>query len=355
MLLASDSSDAAARSSAITATTLAQAKIPPVPAIGASAAAVVDGETGTLIWGKNPHESFAPASMTKMMTSLVALEHGNVDQILTSDVDASKMVGDSVMGLHPGEQLSLRDLLFGLLLPSGDDAALVIARGVGGTEAQFVAWMNQDASRLGLTDTHFVNPHGLDAPGHVSSPYDMIMIARAAMRYPLFRQIVATQHTVVRGHYVYDLTNTNLLLGKRPGIIGIKTGTTDLALHAITVASQSGSHLLYVTVMHTNDYVPDVNALLDYFSAQDTWADLVFPSTPLGETIGGVTRSVGVGTAHALYLPRWQADTLTWQIDLTPNEPLWATDNPDLPPSNQGTITFYAAGEPIARFPLVAQ
>ena len=195
-----------------------------MPAIKASAAAVVDGGTGTLIYGKNPHQALAPASMTKMMTALVAIQHGDLTQVITSGVDASTMAGDWVMGLHIGEQLSLRDLLFGMMIPSGDDAALVIARAVGGSPENFVSLMNAEASQLGLTDTHFANPHGLDAPGHLSSPYDEIVIARAAMQYPLFRQIVSTQHIVIRGKWVYDLTNTNLLLGKRKGVIGVKTG-----------------------------------------------------------------------------------------------------------------------------------
>lgn len=319
-----------------------------VPSIQASAAAVVDGDTGTLVWGKNPHESLPPASMTKMMTALVTLQHDNLTRIVTSDVDASKMPGDSVMGLHIGEQLSLRDLLFGMLIPSGDDAAILIAQAVGGSQANFVAMMNAEAGQLGLTDTHFVNPHGLDAPGHLSSPYDEIVIARAAMRYPLFRQIVSTQHIVIRGKWVYDLVNTNLLLGRRKGVIGIKTGTTDLALHAITVAEEIDGHTLYVTVMHTPNYVPDETALLSYFESHDTWTTLNLPDSPL-YTAEGYSLAA---PAQTLYLPNWEAAHVTTRLNLTPDSPLRATDNPDLPPQNAGTITYSAAGRPVARLPL---
>lgn len=319
-----------------------------VPAIQASAAAVVDGDTGALIWGKNPHESLPPASMTKMMTALITLQHGNLDRVVTSGVDASAMPGDSVMGLHASERLSLHDLLYGLLVPSGDDAALVIARAVGGSEANFVAEMNREAARLGLTETHFANPHGLDAPGHLSSPYDEIVIARAAMRYPLFRQIVATKHVVLRGKWVYDLTNTNYFLGRRQGVIGIKTGTTDLALHAITVAEEVNGHLLYVTVMHTPNYVPDVTALLDYFESHDSWVTLDLPNSPLF-TAPGYVLAVPPRT---IYLPNWEAANLTTTVNLTPDSPLHATDNPDLPPANAGTITYVASGTGIARLPL---
>jgi D-alanyl-D-alanine carboxypeptidase len=340
----------------VTASTLGRAAVPPAPAIQASAAAVVDGDSGALVWGKDPHRSLPPASMTKMMTALVALRHDHLDQVVTSDVDAASLAGDSVMGLHVGERLSLRDLLFGLLVPSGDDAALVIAEAVGGSQSGFVQLMNDEAASLGLTDTHFVNPHGLDAPGHVSSPYDLIAIGRVAMRDPLFRQIVATRQITIRGRWTYNLTNTNYFLGRRPGVVGIKTGTTDLALHNITVADQRDGHLLYLTVMHTPDYVPDATALLNYFEANDTWVSLDLPPGPLrqADTPAG-PRTLSVATASSAYLPRWQADDLAWQVDATPNAPLRATDNPDLPPPDDGAVTVYAGGEPVARLPLVAK
>lgn len=342
--------------STIYADDLARANVAPPPAIQASAAAVVDGETGQLIWGKNPHESLPPASMTKMMTALVTLQNASdLNDVVTSGVDASQMAGDSVMGLHPEERLSLHDLLYGLLVPSGDDAALVIARSVGGSDAGFVAMMNQESTRLGLTDTHFVNPHGLDASGHLSSPYDMIVIARAAMSYPLFRQIVATRHIVIQGRWTYDLTNTNYFLGRRAGVIGVKTGTTDLALHAITVADQQGDHVLYLTVMHTPNYVPDVTSLLDYFQAEDTWVDLTLPASPLYRLGSGATaRQLEIAPSTSVYLPTWQADNLTRQVDLTTDAPVRATESPDLPDQNDGVVTFYAGGEPIARLPLAA-
>ncbi len=335
---------------------LSQASAPSVPTIRASAAAVVDGDDGQIIWGKNPHQAWPPASMTKMMTALVTLQHANLDQKVTSNVDAAKLVGDSVMGLHPGERLSIRQLLYGLLIPSGDDAAMVLAPAVAGSESQFVALMNQEATQLGLTDTHFVNEHGLDAPGHVSSPYDMIVIARAAMQYPLFRQIVSTQHIIIQGRWTYDLTNTNYFLGRRPGVIGIKTGSTDLAEHAITVAEERSGHILYVTVMHTPDYRPDVAALLDYFDANDDWIALSLPETPLDQVSNSTsTGQLVVDGSLTMFLPAWRATTLTTTLNLTPDSPLRATDNPDLPDANAGTATFYSGGEPLARLPLVAK
>lgn len=326
---------------------------PAEPRVVASAAAVVDGDSGSLLWGKDPHVAFAPASMTKIMTALVALEQGSLDRILTSDVDATTMVGDSVMGLHRGEHLTLRDLLYGLLVPSGDDAAVVIARGVAGDDASFVAQMNLESIRLGLTETHFVNPHGLDADGHLSSPYDLIEIARAAMHFPFFRQVVATKQIVLTGQWTYDLTNTNYFLGRRPDVIGVKTGTTDRALHAITIADDVDGHLFFVTVMHTPDYVPDATALLDYVRTHYRSVPLVLPSSSFNQVdVAGKSERLTVDSDYRPFLTRWAASTIEMEETLTPNSALRATDNPDLPPANDGVATFYAGGEPLARLPL---
>lgn len=342
-------------SGVVTATTFGRASLPPVPPVQASGGVVVDGETGKLIWGKSAHQPFPPASMTKMMTALVALRLGHLDQVVPTTVDAATLTGDSVMGLRPGERLTLRDLLYGLLVPSGDDAAIAIAAGLGG-ERSFVDQMNAEAAQLGLTDTHFVNPHGLDAAGHLSSPYDMMAIARAAMADPTFRQIVATQHIVIRGRWTYDLHNTNYFLGRRPGVIGVKTGTTDQALHTITIADDRGDGIFFATVMHTPNYVPDVTALLDYVEGQYVRVPLVLPETPLTTTATGAnSRHLAVASSFAPVLPRWRADTVASKISLAADSSLRATDNPDLPPPNAGTATFYSGGEPIARLPLELQ
>jgi D-alanyl-D-alanine carboxypeptidase (penicillin-binding protein 5/6) len=335
---------------------LSRAIVPAVPTVPASGVAVVDGDSGALVWGKNVHTAWAPASLTKIMTALLALQAGHLDQIVTSGVDASKLTGDSVMGLHLTERLSLRDLLYGLLVPSGDDAAIVIAEAVGGSQPAFVSQMNAEASRLGLTDTHFANPHGLDAAGHVASPYDMLVMTQAAMQNPLFRQIVATRQITIQGHWIYNLTNTNVFLGRRPGVIGVKTGHTDNALSAITIADQQNGHLLYLTVMHTPNYVPDVTSLLDYFEANDTWATLSLPDTPLAQT-GDPShpRKLAVAGSATAYLPRWRAASVSVQLALGRDSALRATDNPDLPSADEGTATFYAGGDPLARLPLVLQ
>src|SRR4029077_4775790 len=185
---------------------------------------------------------------------------------------------------------------------------LVIARAIAGNDAAFVSQMNDDAANLGLTESHFMNPIALDADGQLASPYDMIVVARAAMRFPFFRKVVATPHIVINGHWSYDLTNTNYFLGRRPDVVGVKTGTTDQALHAITVADDVGGHLLYVTVMHSPDYVPDVTALLTYTrdNYQSTPLDLpISPLVPVSPN--AAPKTLAVASDYQPFLGRWAA------------------------------------------------
>src|SRR3990172_91439 len=175
------------------------------------------------------------------MTALLALERGQLDRLVRVDVDASQLGYSSVMGLRPGEELTLEDLLYGLLLPSGNDAALAVAGHLGGSVARFVDLMNQRAAELGLVNTHFANPHGLDAPEHYSSAADLVRLARTAMANPTFAKIVSTRERTVRGKLAtYELRNTNRLLGTYPGVDGVKTGSTDAAGQCLVAAAQRG-------------------------------------------------------------------------------------------------------------------
>jgi serine-type D-Ala-D-Ala carboxypeptidase (penicillin-binding protein 5/6) len=154
--------------------------------------AVLDEASGALLYGKNADRPLPPASLTKVATAIVALESGSLDDTVAVDVDSRKMKSSTVMGLLPGDEFSLRDLMFGLLLPSGNDAALAVGRHVGGSDAEFVAMMNALAASLGLEQTHFANAHGLSARRHVSSAEDLALLARHAMSIPEFREIVGT-------------------------------------------------------------------------------------------------------------------------------------------------------------------
>src|SRR5579859_3381890 len=169
------------------------------PRIAASAAYVFDADTGTTLYQRNADEQRAMASCTKIMTALVALQHGSLDQTITVGADAAVLVNpdNSYMGLSKGEQLTLGDLLYGLLLPSANDAAVAIADGVGGTEARFVGLMNQEAAQLDLNHTHFANPHGLDAANHHTTARELAMLANLALRNPIIAHIATTHHYAI--------------------------------------------------------------------------------------------------------------------------------------------------------------
>jgi len=245
-----------------------------VPSITAQAAVVVDGQTGRVLYDLGAHQRRAPASTTKIMTALLALEHGGLDDVVTSDIDASTMIGSSVMGLRPGVPITVRDLLYGLMLPSGNDAALLLAEHDAGSVQAFVQEMNRKAAQLGLGDTHFVNPHGLDAPQHYSSAYDLARLARAAMRNPEFAKIVSTQSWHLAPPSDYDVHNGNSLLATYPGADGVKIGWTEAAGWTLVASATRDSHRLYVVVLDSTDRDADATALFDWAFASYRWVRL---------------------------------------------------------------------------------
>jgi len=233
------------------------------PPITALSAAVVDDACGDLLFGKDAHRRTPPASITKVVTAIVAVETTDPDEIVTVNID-NFFAGDStVMGLETGMRLSMRDLLYGLLLPSGNDAAVAIARRVAGNVPAFVGRMNAKVRELGLQDTHFTNPHGLDAAGHYSSAYDMAMLGRYAYKDPLIAEIVGTQQYQPNWDGP-ELWSGNLLLWLYPGADGIKTGWTEKAGQTMIATGQRDGHRLFVAVMGSLDRYTDVMRLLDW-------------------------------------------------------------------------------------------
>lgn len=244
------------------------------PPVTAAEVAVVDDASGLLLYGANPHAREAPASTTKIATAVVTLEHAaDLDQPVRVSVDGLKMAatdGSSIMGLSPGQHVTLETLLDGLLLPSGNDAAEQLAISVGESRASFVDWMNALATdELGLRDTHFVNPSGLDADGHYSSAYDLAQLARRAMREDVFREIVATPEIRAEG---FVLVGHNPLIGVYPGADGVKTGTTDDAGKVLVGSAMRNGHRVYVVVMHSDDIQTDTAELLDWAWQEFSWS-----------------------------------------------------------------------------------
>lgn len=245
-----------------------------VPDISARAAIVVEYPSGRILYAKDPHAQLAPASTTKILTAILAMEYGKLDETMT--VAPEDLVGQSTMGLQSGEEQKLRDLLYGMLLPSGNDAAMTIARTLGSKVvttdptlkdpvARFVKMMNVRVQQLGLTDSRFINSHGLDADGHVSSAYDLASLAWYALHFPIFNDIVRQVSYDAPGH---PLLNTNEMLTRYPGADGIKTGWTDAGgLCLVTSATRDGRRLISV-VLNAPRWYADSTDILNYGFAQ---------------------------------------------------------------------------------------
>jgi D-alanyl-D-alanine carboxypeptidase (penicillin-binding protein 5/6) len=235
---------------------------------------LMDPATGAVYLQQNADTPHAMASTTKIMTALVALTYGKLDQPITVGADAILPAADnaSAMGLSVGEVLTLRELLYGLLLPSGDDAAIAIAEGVAGSQARFVALMNDQAQALGLHATHYANVHGLDDPGQYSSAADLVRLAARALQNPDFAAIVSTPAielpaTSTHRHYTLVTTDELLFSPVYPGILGVKTGFTGNAGYCLVFAAAGPNGRLVGAVLGDPTYYSrfsDARALLDW-------------------------------------------------------------------------------------------
>lgn len=241
------------------------------PALSASAAVVLDEASGAVVFEQDAHRRLAPASLTKVAAAMVVLESGlDVDTLVTTDVDSTLMYGSSVMGLEPGDQFTVRDLLYGLMLPSGNDAALALGRAVAGSDDAFVAMMNDLVERLGLEDTHFTNPHGLGSRDHYSSAYDLAVLSRYAMTNPTFAEIVRTPSWIAMGSRTIELPNVNPFLAY-PDADGLKTGYTNRAGKTLIASAMREGHRLYAVLLNAPDRDGDAWALMDWAFNNSTW------------------------------------------------------------------------------------
>ena len=236
------------------------------PFISAQSIAVIDSACGGLIYGRDEDRRMPPASLTKLMTAAVAAEQSSLDEYITANVDGAALheeTGSTIMGLVPGMQLTLRDLLYGLLLPSGNDAAIAIAERVGGSQAEFAEMMNEKARSLDLDDSHFTNPHGLDEPALYSSAHDMAMLARYVMQDADLREIVGSvsYQTAWDGPPVW---NGNKLLQDYEGADGVKIGYTEGSQQTIVASATHAGRRVIVSLMRSQDRYSDAMRLFDW-------------------------------------------------------------------------------------------
>ncbi|MBM4416342.1 MAG: D-alanyl-D-alanine carboxypeptidase, partial [Chloroflexi bacterium] len=242
-----------------------------IPNVSAYAGAIVDAASGAVLWEKRAHEPLAPASLTKIATAVLAIERGNLDASVPIDVDARLMTDSTVMGLRPSDCFRMRDLLYGLMLTSGNDAALAIGRAVAGSDAAFVEQMNALMTRLELRESRFVNAHGLDVAGHAASTLDLALLSRYALTLPVFADIVRASQWRAQGSRTIDVYNINGFLARYSGADGVKTGFTEDAGRTLVASATRGGRRVIVTLMNAPARYDDAQLLLDWVFENFTW------------------------------------------------------------------------------------
>lgn len=233
----------------------------------AKAAVVMDVNSGRVLYSKNCHQKMAMASTTKIMTTLVAIESGRLNETVKVSKKASTVEGSSIY-LKEGEKLTVEELLYGIMLRSGNDAATAVAEHIGGSVEGFVAMMNKKAKEIGAVDTHFANPHGLDADGHYTTAYDLALITSYALKNPKFAQIVSTKKKSIKGpedqNWDRALVNKNKMLWNFEGGDGVKTGYTGNAGRCLVSSATRNNWHLVTVVLNCSPMWEESAALLEY-------------------------------------------------------------------------------------------
>lgn len=259
-----------------------------VLASNAKSAILLEMNTGKILYEKNSHEKLAPASMTKIMSMLLiieAIEKGQLswDEMITVSERASSMGGSQIL-LETGEQMSVEDLFKGVAVASGNDAVVALSEAVAGTVEDFVNMMNEKVKELGLTDTNFKNPHGLDDANHYSSAYDMAFIARELVKHEKVLEYTGIYEDYLRKgtDREFWLTNTNKLTRFKSGVDGLKTGYTSEAGYCLTATMKKDNMRLISTIMGEESSTvrnSEISALLDYGYAKYKMVEIINQST----------------------------------------------------------------------------
>jgi D-alanyl-D-alanine carboxypeptidase (penicillin-binding protein 5/6) len=247
----------------------------PAPKISARSAIVIDDATGAVLYDYNGRTRIQPASLTKIATAALAIDRGKLDEWVTVDFDYDDPGLDdaSVMGLRRGDRFMMRDLIYGMMLPSGADASIAIGRAVSGSDAAFVKELNAFMESLGLFDTHFIDPHGLGGPSHVSTAFDIAMLSRYAMRQPLFTEVAASEVHKAVGSRAVEVYNTNPWAFSYRGGDGVKSGFTEEAGPTLSASATRSGHRVIVVVLDASQRNTDTTALMDWAFKTFCWND----------------------------------------------------------------------------------
>ncbi len=318
--------------------------------MGGRAYIVENGVTGEVLARSHDRERLPIASITKLMTVLVALQHARLDDVVTVSRRAAA-VGESSIYLQKGEQLTVGDLVEAALIQSANDAAVALAEYVGGSQSAFVEMMNAEARRLKLRDTHFANPDGLDAFGHYSSARDVTRLARIAMRNPEIRSVVARSTATIAGGRT--LSTWNDLLGRFPGVFGVKTGHTAAAGWSEVAAARDHGVTVYATLLGAptrEGRNADLEELLAWGISRYRTVGVVSPERVYA------TAAVPYGRARLSLVAGGRVTRLV-RVDRTLLERVVAPTAVSLPVRKGqplGEVRVYAGRKLIARRPLLA-
>lgn len=247
------------------------------PVLSAQAALAVDIDSGTALYEKNPDSPLLPASTTKIVTALVAMEHFSPEDIVKV---GNVSIEGQKMGLVKGEEIRVDDLLYGLLIYSANDAAEVFAQNYPGGREAFITVMNLKAQELGLENSNFKNPTGLDGEGHKSTARDLVRVAEVAMRDSRFAEVVATkekQVTSLDGLIVHRLTNLNELVGEVDGVLGVKTGWTKYARENLVTYVERNGHGVMIALMGSQDRFGETKELIEWIFGNYEWEEVEYP------------------------------------------------------------------------------
>jgi len=320
--------------------------------VTATAAVLMDARSGQVLYSRNPHLVWPPASTTKILTALVALEAAPLEMPIRISADVARFRDGSVVGLPEGARIPLHDLLYGLMLQSGNDAALAIAEGVSGTVPAFVARMNAEARRLGATHTHFTSPHGLYDADHYTTAYDLALIARAAMRNPTFREIVRTRRWVFAtpGGPSRVLWNHNRLLAWYPGADGVKTGYVHQSGQTLVASATRDGWRLIAVLLRSRDLWGDASRLLTYGFARYRPVELARTGEELAAVAlpgaDGIVLGVVPEDVYGALAP---GETAERRVRLRPDLELPVRRGEPI-----GEVAFYASGRLVGSAPIVA-
>lgn len=322
------------------------------PTVSAGGVALMEADTGRLLFAQNADARLPMASTTKIMTALLALERCSPDEIVSVPREAYGVEGSS-MYLNLDEELLLSDLLYGLMLVSGNDAAVAIACHVAGSVEAFAALMNERAAQLGCTDTNFVTPNGLPDDEHYTTARDLCRIACAAMQNEAFAALVGTTyHETVSGDRARTLKNKNKVLWQYEGGCGVKTGYTTTAGRCLVFAAEREGMLLVGVVLNCPDMWNAAYSLLDYgFDAyENTLLVDAGACMAYADVTGGVKKGLAIYTKQAILYPLRcdGGDEIEWRLDYTESLPA-----PVAAGSEVGVLTLLVNGEAVASSPLV--